>query len=61
MYGLLASGDSMRKQIFTPLLVVLLAACAPAAPANYPLAASADGPLECRCWFPGLRIFGYLR
>jgi hypothetical protein len=32
----------MRKQISTPLLVVLLAACAPAAPAGYPRAASAD-------------------
>ena len=33
----------MRKQIFTPLLVVLLAACAPISPADYPRTASADG------------------
>ncbi len=32
----------MRKSGLTPFLVVLLAACAPAAPADYPRAASAD-------------------
>lgn len=52
MYGLLASGDSMRKQIFAPLLVVLLAACAPAAPADYPRAASADGRWSVAVGFP---------
>jgi hypothetical protein len=32
----------MRKSILTPFFVVLLAACAPSAPADYPRAASAD-------------------
>jgi hypothetical protein len=32
----------MRKQTLIPLLVVLLAGCAPTAPTDYPRAASAD-------------------
>lgn len=39
----------MRKQIITPLLVVLLAACAPA---DYPRAASADGRWSFAVGFP---------
>lgn len=42
----------MRKQLFIPLLVVLLAACAPAAPADYPRAASADGRWSVAIGFP---------
>lgn len=43
----------MRKQLFIPLLVVLLAACAPAAPADYPRAPpSADGRWSVAIGFP---------
>ncbi|MCQ6270832.1 hypothetical protein M8J71_10100 [Pseudarthrobacter sp. R1] len=42
----------MRKQTFTPLLVVLLAACVPASPADYPRAASADDRWSIGVSFP---------
>jgi hypothetical protein len=42
----------MRKQMFTALLVVLLAACAPVAPADYPRVALADGRWGVAVSFP---------
>lgn len=40
----------MRKQTFTPLVVVMLAACAP--PADYPRTASADDRWSIAVSFP---------